>query len=157
MKSYTVRFAHLQELPIPKLGDVIFPGDKVGRMGTTGQSKFAHLHIDVVEGLQDKIIRLSKIGYEVEHIYKPNIRQLNYFVDDDLFGIKPIITSYFYDPDYKQRFGKDHPALDLVPENRHRTKDNYNIYWNRSKTGIILAKGFDDDGYGYYILIGFET
>ena len=59
MKSYTVRFAHLQELPIPKLGDVIFPGDKVGRMGTTGQSKFPHLHIDVVEGLQDKIIRLQ--------------------------------------------------------------------------------------------------
>jgi len=156
MKSYTVRFAHLQELPIPKLGDVIFPGDKVGRMGTTGQSKFPHLHIDVVEGLQDKIIRLSKIGYEREHIYKPNIKQLNYFIDDELFGIKPVITTAYYDPEYKVKYKKDHPGYDIVPENRHRTKDNYNIYWNRSKTGIMLAKDFDD-GYGFYILIGFET
>ena len=63
MKTYTVRFAHLQELPIAKIADVIFPGDKVGKMGTTGQSKFPHLHIDVIEGLQ-------KIKREFEENWK---------------------------------------------------------------------------------------
>ncbi len=156
MKSFTVRYAHLEEMPIPQIADVIFPGDKVGRMGSTGQSKFNHLHIDVIESLIDKIIRLEEIGYEDNKNYLPNIEQLNYFIDNELFGIKPIITTPFYDPGYKVLRGKDHPAYDLVPEDRHKTTDNFNIYWNRSKTGIILKTGFDKIGYGYYILIGFE-
>ena len=155
MKRYTVRFAHLKETPIPKVGDIIYRGDKVGRMGSTGQSTANHLHIDVIETLQNKIIRLKEIGYEKEK-YKPNIEQLNYFIDDELFGIKPIITTYFYDPEYKVKYKKDHPGYDLIPIDRHDTDEHFNIYWNRSKTGIILDVNFDA-GYGNYILIGFEV
>ena len=80
----------------------------------------------------------------------------NYFIDDELFGIKPIITTYFYDPAYKIKYKKDHPGYDIIPIDRHDTDEHFNIYWNRSKTGVILAKGFDA-GYGNYILIGFEA
>lgn len=156
MNVYTVRFAHLEEIPIPEVRDIIFRGDKVGKMGNTGQSTANHLHIDVIATLQNKIIRLSEIGYEKEKTYLPNIEQLNYFIDDELFGIKPIITTYFYDPAYKIKYKKDHPGYDIIPIDRHDTDEHFNIYWNRSKTGVILAKGFDA-GYGNYILIGFEA
>ena len=155
MKTYTVRFAHLEEIPIPNVGDIIFRGDKVGRMGNTGKSTADHVHMDVVEGLVNRIIRLKEIGYEEEKAYLPNIEQLNYFIDDELFGIDPVITTYFYDPQYKIDWNKDHPGYDLVPFD-YDTQDHYNIYWNRTKTGVILAKGFDN-GYGNYILIGFEA
>ena len=163
MKTYTVRFAHLEEIPIPKVGDIIFQGDKVGRMGSTGKSTANHLHIDVVEGLVNRIIRLKEIGYEESKAYLPNIEQLNHFIDDELFGIKPLITTYFYDPQYKIDWDKDHPGYDVVPIDRLEKdrytdlkKEHYNVYWNRSKTGVILAVGFDE-GYGNYILIGFEA
>lgn len=156
MKAYTVRFAHLEEIPIPLAGDIIFRGDKVGRMGNTGNSTANHLHIDVVEGLVNRIIWLKDIGYEEGKAYSPNIEQLNHFIDDELFGIKPVITTYFYDPQYKIDWNRDHPGYDLIPIDRHDTDEHFSIYWNRSKTGIILAKGFDK-GYGNYILIGFEV
>jgi len=156
MDSYTVRFAHLKEEPIAKIGNVIFQGDKVGTMGSTGASKFNHLHIDVIEGLIKKIVRLEEIGYEDNYSYQPNIKQLNYFIDDELFGIKPVITTPFYDPGYEILFNNHHPAYDIVPKDRHETYEHFSIYWNRSKSGVILDKGFDV-GYGNYILIGFEA
>lgn len=163
MKTYTVRFAHLEELPIAKPGDVIFEGDKVGEMGSTGKSTANHLHIDVVESLIKHIIRLKEIGYEEGKSYRPNIKQLNYFIDKELFGIKPLITTYFYDPQYKIDWDKDHPGYDVVPIDRLEKsrytdlkKEHFSIYWNRSKIGTILATGFDK-GYGFYILIGFEA
>ena len=156
-KPYTCRHGHLESLPDWKVGDLIFQGDKIGRMGTSGQSVFPHDHIDVIEGHINKIIRLKKIGYEPEHIYKPNIKQLNFFIDYELFKFEIVITTPFYDPEYKILWKKDHPAYDVVPKDRKKTKDHFDIYWNRSKTGVILGLGFDDGGYGYYILIGFEA
>lgn len=156
MKAFTVRFAHLESLPEYKKSDVIFRGDKIGRMGSSGQSKHPHLHIDVVESLIDRIIRLRSIGYESQS-YEPNIEQLNHFIDSELFDTQVFITSYFYDPDYKKTFGKDHPAYDVVPKDRHETKRHFDIFWNRTKSGIILNVGFDEIGYGNYILIGFEA
>ena len=157
MKTFTARFAHLAELPSQKQGDIIYPREKVGRMGTTGQSRHNHLHIDVIESFIHKIVRLEEIGYEFGKSYAPNIRQLNYFIDNDLFNIMPVITTYFYDPDYKAVYNKDHPAYDLVPIDRHETDKHFDIFWNRSMSGIVLKTGFDPIGYGYYILIGFET
>jgi CRP-like cAMP-binding protein len=110
----------------------------------------------VIEGLIKHIIRLEEIGYEDEYSYRPNIKQLNYFIDNELFGIKPVITTPFYDPEYQVLFDKHHAAYDLVPEDRHHSQDHFSIYWNRTRTGVILSKGFDI-GYGFYILIGFET
>lgn len=156
MKTYTVRYGHLEALPEYKKSDVIFRGDKIGRMGTTGQSQHKHLHIDVIESLIDRIIRLKDIGYEDES-YRPNIEQLNYFIDSELFDTQIYITTYFYDPDYKKLFGKDHPGYDVVPKDRHETRKHFDIFWNRSKSGIVLDVGFDEVGYGNYILVGFEV
>ncbi len=155
--EYTVRFAHLKKPSDFKEGEIVNKGMIVGTMGSSGQSVKNHLHIDVVEGTITKIVRLQEIGYEPEKSYIPNIRQLNYFIDEKLFGIKPVITTHFYDPKYKTLFKKEHPAYDIVPKDRHRSKQHYNISWNRSKKGTVLKMGYDKNGYGYYILIGYEA
>ncbi len=157
MKAYTNRYGHLVKLPDLKVGDVVLPGQVIGRMGSTGKSKFNHLHHDTLEGLISEIARLGDIGYEPHHKYTPNIRQLNYSIDKKLFRHPIIITTYYYDPRYKVRFKIDHPAYDVVPKDRHISKKHFNIHWNRSKKGIVLAVGFDEGGYGYYILIGYNA
>ena len=154
--KYTVRYAHLKEAPELKEGDSVSRGDKIGTMGSTGQSKFNHLHMDCVKGFVDKLIRLSEIGYGKEG-YTPDIIQLNYFVDSELFNFEPVITTYFYEPGYKTTYGKNHPGYDIVPGDRHKTADHFSIYWNRSKIGTVLKTGYDAVGYGNYILIGFEA
>ena len=156
MTDYTVRYAHLEELPSLSVGDVVHRRAIVGRMGTSGQSKNNHLHIDVIQGLINKIVRLSEIGYEKTDTYRPNIKQLNYFIDKELFNKDIVITTPYYDPEYKRVMGKDHPAYDVVPEDRHKSTEHFNIHWNRSMPGVVLGKG-SDSGYGYYILIGYET
>lgn len=151
--KYTVRYAHLERIPMWKPGDGIQKGRKVGRMGNTGQSTAPHLHIDCVEGEQLTNWRLTDTE---KNLLQSAHKQLNWFIDDELFGTDIHITSYYNDPIYFHRFGKVHLAYDVVPENRHQTRDNWDIYWNRSAVGICLAVGHDR-GYGNYILIGFEA
>lgn len=105
--KYTVRFAHLATSPKWKAGDKINRGDIVGVMGTTGQSTAAHLHIDCVVGAQYKTYKLSDIGKSKI----PDHKQLTYFIDRELFGVLPIITTSFMDEKYKEQFHKDHPAV----------------------------------------------
>jgi len=155
--QYTVRFAHLKNKPDFNFLDTIIEGDNIGIMGSSGQSKHNHLHIDCINGFIDSIVRLKEIGYEGYNKYTPSIKQLNYFIDDYLFKIKPVITTYFYDPEYKSIYKKDHPAYDLVPNERHISDSHFNINWNRSKKGVVLKTGYDEGGYGNYILIGFEA
>jgi len=154
MKQYTVRYAHLE---IPSLlveGDLVMGRDTIGKMGNTGSSIANHLHIDVVEGFVNRIIRLSERGYGQEE-YTPNLKQLNYFIDEGVFDFEIFITTYFGDPDYSSDY--IHHAYDVVPENRHMEPGRNNlIYWNRSKTGLVLKTGYDD-GYGNYVLIGYEA
>ena len=159
MKAYTYRIAHLELIPEIDVGDIIQPDQKIGRMGNTGKSKWPHLHQDVIHGFITKIVRLKQIGYEPRHIYTPSIEQLNHFTDKGLFHYPLIITTPYYDPQYKIDWKKDHPAYDVVPEDRKRTTDHFDIYWNRTKIeGILLFKGFDyQGGYGNYALIGFEV
>ncbi len=155
MKKYTFRAGHLLEEPDFRTGEQIVFGNCIGTMGTSGQSKFNHLHMDVVEGYVNKIIRLSEIGEDKK--YTPSEKQLNFFVDEDLFKIVPFVTTPYLDPDYKEFYGKDHHAIDIVPIDRHSTKKHFPIYWNRSKLGHVLSTGYDKGGYGNYILIGFEV
>ena len=155
--NYTVRFAHLERVYSLIEGDSISKGMLIGRMGSSGQSKKPHLHIDVIEGLVTKLVHLQKIGYEPEKSYIPNIRQLNYFIDEGLFKFDFVITTPFYDPGYKILRKKDHPGYDVVPKDRHRTKKHFDIFWNRSKKGTVLKVGYDKKGYGNYILIGYEA
>ena len=155
--EYTVRYSHLKELPDFEAGGIIHRNMLIGKMGSSGESTKDHLHIDVIEGTIDKLIRLQKIGYEPEKSYIPNIRQLNYFIDKGLFKFEFVITTPFYDPEYKILRKKDHPGYDVVPKDRHRTKKHFDIFWNRSKKGTVLKVGYDEKGYGNYILIGYEA
>ena len=151
--KYTVRFAHLQEPPKWKIGDKITRGNMIGIMGNTGQSTAAHLHIDCVVGEINKPFKLCDIGTR----YAPDQKQLDYFIDDELFGVKPVITTKFLDPEYKQTFGKDHPAYDVVPVDRHERNAHKNIYWNRSYVGTISLIVNQPNGYGHCVYITFDS
>lgn len=153
MKKYTARFTHLDYKPKLKVGDILKAGDLIGFMGNSGSSSASHLHIDCVYGLHKNMYRMHDIE---SGKYKAAPTQLVYFIDSSLFKTELLITSYFYDPTYLYLFKKNHPAFDVVPKNRHETKDNYYIYWNRSKEGKVLSIGFDN-GYGNYINIGFKA
>jgi len=88
---------------------------------------------------------------------KPSQIQLDFFIDYDLFHTRPEITTPYLDPDYKTLFGKDHPAIDVVPHDRHETRDHYGIYWNRSRLGRVIRIDRNDPGYGNCVYVCFST
>ncbi len=150
---YTVRYTHLEYYPRLQLGELITSGDKIGRMGNTGASLGNHLHIDCIRGRTSSIWHL----YEMENgTLEPAPRQLNYFIDNELFKTDYHITTYYNDPEYQKELKKIHPAYDIVPVNRKQTTDNYDIFWNRSMKGEVLKVGNDRD-YGFYAIIGFDA
>ena len=151
--KYTVRYAHLDYVPDFQVGDEISRGDRIGRMGSSGQSTAAHLHIDCVELVRNHNWSLKdmEIG-----LITPNIRQLNFFLDKELFNSPVHITTYIGDPEYQAKRGKVHIAYDVVPKNRHITNEFYDIYWNRSMKGVVTFTG-TDDAYGHTILISYEV
>jgi hypothetical protein len=151
---YTVRYAHLAERPLFPVGKIIRRGDVVGTMGSTGKSTGAHLHIDCVEGMHTSRYTLADIekGKPL-----PAARQLNLFIDKELFDIKPEITTYYCDYRYQIAFGKIHPAYDLVPIDRNVTKQHHNIRWNRSMPGRVTHILDDPAGYGHCLYIAFDA
>lgn len=154
MKQYTVRFAHLEMPSARVVGSVIRRGDVIGRMGNTGSSTAPHLHYDVVEGYKTLPYRLKDIVFN-----RDTIRQLALFNDDELFDFEIVTTAYFGDHTYLDKDGKwkMHPAMDVVPKNRHIEPDrNFDFFWNRSSDGVLLYKGFNS-GYGDHIMVGYEA
>ena len=157
MENYTSQFGHLAEMPDLKVGQTLLYGDVIGIMGTTGQSKWPHLHLHVIHGLVAIISRLEDIFPGGR--YEPSKKQVGYFADKDLFGIKLKKTTKYNSLIYRKRFGKKHYALDLVPIDRHKTRKHFTIRWNRIKVknATVLAIGFDKIGYGYYAIIGYKA
>lgn len=151
--KYTVRFAHMKNAPLWKVGDILKYGDVIGTMGTTGQSTALHVHIDCVVGQVNKPFKLTDIGTK----FAPSKRQLDYFIDQGLFKVKPIITTQFLDPEYKKEFGKDHPAYDVVPEDRKLSEKHFDIHWNRSMIGTVELVVFQPESYGNCIYISFDA
>ncbi len=151
--KYTVRYAHLEKQSELTKNQLITSGDKIGVMGNTGASNGAHLHIDCIEGYHSSVYYLWEMsgGGLI-----PAPRQLNYFIDNGIFKSQILITTHYNDPVYMYITKKLHTAYDIVPLNRHETKEDYGIHWNRSMPGEVLGVGFDDD-YGYYVNIGFEA
>lgn len=148
--KYTVRFAHLKYKSALKVGDYVNRGDSVGTMGTTGKSTGPHLHIDCVRGSQLYPWRQSQCE---ELAIVPAPKQLNYFIDDELFKYPILIGAYYCDPKYMANMDMLHFAYDVEPEH---PLEKPLIYWNRSMYGLVIATGHDP-GYGYYIHIEFEA
>jgi hypothetical protein len=83
---------------------------------------------------------------------QPDYRQLNYFIDDNLFKTPLEVTTFICEAAYMNDYGKLHHAYDVVPLNRK----NYRIYWNRSKEGKVIQNFFDED-YGFCLFVEFEA
>lgn len=145
-KRYTVRYCHLKNIPNFKIGEIVPEGALIGIMGNTGKSDGIHLHIDCVEGFRAKPWRLSHME---SGLVPPSFSQLVYFIDDDLFKDKCKITTHIYDPAYLAKYGKNHPAFDVISR-------SFNIYNNRSFPLMVLSTGYGN-GYGNYVHMGFEV
>jgi len=152
--KYTVRFAHLKDAPALKIGDLVNRGAVIGTMGNTGSSAGAHLHLDVVEGVQAGRYSLTDIAADRP---KPSPKQAVLFVDKELFGVEPLVTTGYADPAYYAERAKLHLAFDLVPIDRHETAAHHAIHWNRSMAGVVVKTAVKDAGYGNYISIAFEA
>lgn len=160
---HQARYAHLEYLPCYKVGDEISRGDKIGTMGSSGKSSAAHLHFDLIQA--ETAAELKSINQTIYRLYQiPGLisdlsrimDQYNYFIDDELFGVEPVVTSYFGDPFYPSvEAFQFHPAFDLVPQNRHVTKRNFDIHWNRSVPGRVEKVESDPSGYGNFICISY--
>lgn len=153
--TYTVRYAHLEASAPWEVGEHVHRGQVIGRMGDSGQSRGSHLHIDGAEGATDHLYSL--VDMEAGDPKPIPLRQLLYFVDDELFDIAPLVTTGYADPDYFAKRGKIHLGFDLVPIDRKKTTKHYNIHWNRSMHGTVTKVGYDPDGYGHHIYISFEV
>lgn len=153
--TYTVRFAHMKEASKWKVGDSIKQGDVIGIMGNTGQCASSsngdgsHLHIDCVVGEIKTPYKLADIGKR----FAPSEKQLDYFIDSDLFCCRPIVTTQFMDKEYKKQFDKDHPAIDVVTSDPLKKY----IHWNRSIPGKVELVVYQPESYGNCIYISFDA
>lgn len=152
--TYTVRYAHLAERPSFQIGDTVRRGDVLGVMGSTGKSTAAHLHIDCVGGMKTSRYTLAQME---ENAIAPDPRQLNLFIDNELFNQRPLITTYYCDYRYQTAYGKMHHAYDLVPSDRLASYEHYKIRWNRSMPGRVIQILDDPAGYGHCLYIAFEA
>lgn len=150
---YTVRFAHLSDVYV-KPGQVVKRGMKIGKMGGTGAVDGDHLHLDDVEGAQAGRYTLANMASGRP---KPDPRQASLFIDKELFGVDPAITTFYYDPRYYKKYAKWHPGYDVVPLDRHAGGANFDIRWNRSMDGKVSRVVENDPGYGNYVLIVYEV
>jgi hypothetical protein len=150
---YTARLAHLEQPPKYSVGTIIKRGDVVGRMGDSGAADGAHLHLDVVRGMQTGRYTLGDLA-----LGKPeaDAKQATLFIDDELFGVLPLITTYYADPRYYKKYAKFHYGYDVVPEDRLYSQKHFDIHWNRSMPGRVTKVYINDPGYGNCIQIAFE-
>lgn len=142
---YTVRFAHLATAPLWKVGDIIKRGDVIGVMGKTGKCYGAHLHFDAVNG---RIARRYTLADMENGNPSPCPKQLNYFIDEELFGGDFKITTPYADYDYQNTEKKLHLAYDIIP-----IGSDWRIRWNRKNDGEVIFVDYDPVGYGHFIHI----
>lgn len=118
-------------------------------MGNTGKSTAPHLHLDCVEGEHKERYTLDDIAIGKK---KSALRQLNYFVDIDLFLHYFKVTTPYGDYEYMLKYNKEHHGYDIVPLSGDGT-----IFWNRSKEGFVSNILHNDVGYGNCVMITFEV
>jgi hypothetical protein len=145
----------MEKAPEYKVGDTIKRGDTIGIMGTSGQSTALHVHIDCAIGEQKKPYQLFEMDDGGKILPAP--RQLLLFIDKELFGVEPLITTPYAEFAYFMERGKVHHGFDVVPIDRKVSKDHYAIKWNRSMPGKVSLVGDDPKGYGHCIYITYEV
>ena len=153
---YQARFAHLEHTNSLEVGETVERGHVIGRMGNSGKSAAPHVHFDLIqEVVNDKVYRLKDIeGYTKNHAAL--LGQYHYFLDHELFDYPLKVTSCFGDPSYLNGgFWEYHPAYDIVPLDRHETTKHFDLHWNRTSHGKVVAVG-EDYGYGNYICIAYQ-
>jgi murein DD-endopeptidase MepM/ murein hydrolase activator NlpD len=138
-----------------KVGQKLTRGDMIGYMGQSGQCVGIHLHLDVVEGQHTREYKQREIEDGVPKAAP--LREVNYFVDKELFGVEPVVTVHIGDPAYMAKSGKVHFHYDVVPEDRHQSTEHYIIYWNRSKVGTVVAVNQDPAAYGNCVHVVYDT
>lgn len=152
--KYTVRFAHLKYPSPLRPGQVVYRGEEVGVMGDTGSSNGAHVHLDVVEGTHTGRYTLADMAAGSP---KPNAKQCVFFADEELFNYELVVTVPYADPPYYKRLAKFHFAMDVVPEDRHRTTEHHKLRWPRSMPGTVVRNVEGDPAYGNYVMITYEA
>jgi hypothetical protein len=125
-------------------------GTKIGIMdGKGGVPK--HVHVDIGLGI-NRVQNLTKLTTgEIE----ADEKLVYEFCNWNLFRFEPVITTYFMEPGYKEGPGKgikEHPALDIVPEDRHETDEHFDIYWPLDCDFEVISVGEYSDGTTYMIV-----
>jgi hypothetical protein len=151
---YTVRFAHLSEAPTFRVGAVLRRGDRIGTMGATGKCTGAHVHADAVQGAQTGRYNLADINAG-RRVAAPV--ELFKFMTDRLFGTPAAVTTSYLDSAYRAIFDKDHPGVDIVPDNRKMTHANWGLKWPLDAPGRVMDIYDNDPGYGHCVLIAYEV
>ncbi|RLG44993.1 MAG: hypothetical protein DRN81_03150 [Thermoproteota archaeon] len=147
---YTVRFAHLKKQSPLAVGTKVTRGMRLGEIGNTGQSTSRHLHIDNIEDWIDVHYTLATM--EIGGV-SPSPRQLNYFIDEELFGGNPFhITAHYCDPKYQYERKKLHYGYDIVLDD----VGAWELFWNRTPLGVILVNR-NHKYYGNHLCIGYEV
>ena len=149
--TYYALYAHLKRRPKWNSGDMIGRGEIIGTMGNTGQSTGPHLHFGLVQKDPGGLFRLNQVNDLITEL-PALMLQYNYYIDDELFNCKPIITTSFGDPTYDLPDWKLHLAFDLVPKDKSKPW----IKQNRSKKTTCYEVG-DDHAYGHYIITKVEV
>lgn len=152
MKRWTSLWGHMEEESPLKIGQLVYPGDYIGHMGSSGKSTANHCHLGLISGIRSFLFKMKDVEVSEELI-----QQLGYFVEDEaIFHVETHITSYFGDPIYRKRFGVFHKGYDIVPIDRFQTEDHFGMHWPRTKTGQVMNIGYDKEGYGHYVLISYS-
>ncbi|MDD2181621.1 MAG: peptidoglycan DD-metalloendopeptidase family protein [Bacilli bacterium] len=149
---YSVLYAHLNDVYV-KAGEKVVYGNVLAKMGNTGEvipkptsknpNAGTHLHLSVVEGAKTNTWTLTSMDSD----NKPNQQECLYFIENDIFNNhdRVLVTAGWLNY-------KSHYAYDIIPQNRK----HYDLYWNRSFTGNVVATGYND-GYGKYVIIQYDT
>lgn len=152
IRDFSVLYSHFEKVYV-KEEDHVTPhlkwksGTKIGKMGNTGFSTGAHVHIGAVHGKQTELWRLSDMARGNP---KPSKEQTDHFIDEYFFETPLLISEGGGWLGYENHYG-----YDVVPLNRHLTSENYDVVWNRSFAGRVTKVGYDP-AYGNYVIIWYN-
>jgi len=146
----TGRLGHLDHIYVA--GGKVKKGQRIARMGNTGESTGSHLDLAFVYG-EHGFFTYSDIETGK---YIPCEPILYDFATYDLFKTEPYITTFYREPGYNDLYAHglyEHYGLDLVPKNRKETTANFDIYAPINLE--ILATGYNSK-LGNYMVIGVD-